>query len=140
MDLWSIAPGDTVHCNVNGRVFAAQAVAREGGMLTIAPPDGITAYRVSARDVTGHEPARAAQRVNDRRRRALREQIERSGGLATVADLARRLGLNTARMHDLARQPGFPRPVAHVSHGRTALYAVADVDAWDALRPSSSGR
>ncbi len=134
MDLWTIAPGDTVHCRVNGRVFTAQAVAREGGMLTIAPPDGETAYRVSARDVIGHEPARAVTAMADRRRGALAGHIERAGGLATVADLARRLGVNTARMHELARQPGFPRPVAHVSRGRTALYAVADVDAWAALR------
>ena len=134
MDLWRIAPGDTVHCNVGGRVFAAQAVAREGGMLTIAPPDGVTAYRVSARDVTGFEPARAVRAVNDRRREALAAQIERAGGLATLADLARRLGTNTARMHELAKHPAFPRPVAHVAHGRLALYAVADVDAWDARR------
>ena len=134
MDLWLIAPGDTVHCNVGGRVFAAQAVSREGGMLTIAPPDGVTAYRVSARDVTGHEPARTSRRANDRRRVALAAQIEHAGGLATIPDLARRLEVNTARMHELARQPDFPRPVAHVSNGRVAVYAVVDVEAWEALR------
>ena len=139
MDLWRIAPGDTVHCNVDGRVFAAQAVAREGGMLTIAPPDGVTAYRVSARDVTGFEPSRTARTANDRRRDALAVQIERAGGLATVPDLARRLGMNTARMHDVAKQPGFPRPVARVCHGRIALYVVADVEAWDARRSGVTG-
>jgi hypothetical protein len=138
MDLWTIAPGDTVHCRVNGRVFTAQAVAREGGMLTIAPPDGVTAYRVTAREVIGHEPARTVSAIADRRRGALATQIDRAGGLATVADLARRLGVNTARMHELSRQPGFPRPVAHVSRGRTAVYAVAEVDAWAAVRQAAA--
>ena len=138
MDLWLIAPGDTVHCRVNGRVFTAQAVAREAGMLTIAPPDGVTAYRVSARDVIGHVPARPTPTALDRRRGALADQIERAGGLATVRDLARRLGMNTARMHELARQPDFPRPVTHVAGGKTPLYAVAEVDAWAAIRQAAA--
>jgi hypothetical protein len=66
-----------------------------------------------------------------------RAHIFAAGGLATVTDLARRWGVSRSRAHELARREDFPSPVATVSDGAVALYAVNEVDHWRGLtRPA----
>jgi hypothetical protein len=60
----------------------------------------------------------------------LRAAIDRAGGLATLGDLARRWNVSRVRAHEIAQHPDFPEPVATISDGTTALYAIAEADKW----------
>jgi hypothetical protein len=46
--------------------------------------------------------------------------------LLTGADVARRLGVSTQRVHQLRQQPGFPEPIDRV--GNYLVWRAADVD------------
>lgn len=52
-----VLPGDRLECNVRGRVFTATVRAFAPGGYAIHPDSrNITYYRVTKRQVTGHEP------------------------------------------------------------------------------------
>lgn len=51
-----VRPGDTVTCNVRGRIFAARVrdVDIEAGKVVLDPPPGVGYYVVTWRQVTTH--------------------------------------------------------------------------------------
>lgn len=59
-----------------------------------------------------------------------RAHIYEAGGLATIAELGRRWGVSRSRAHEMAQREDFPAPVATVSEGAVALYAVVEADEW----------
>lgn len=52
--------------------------------------------------------------------------------LVTGAEIGRRLSLSTQRVHQLAAQPGFPRPLGRV--GNYVVWRWADVELWNDRR------
>jgi predicted DNA-binding transcriptional regulator AlpA len=74
----------------------------------------------------------AAQRI----RRAIHE----AGGVATQADLARRWQISRQHVCELVKDPTFPAPILRLNGTQTAVYAVADCDAWRANRQQRNTR
>lgn len=68
----------------------------------------------------------------------LHSQIDKAGGLATLAGLARRYGLSAQRMSQLAHSETFPAPLRLVGGGD--VYSVAEVDAWRERRAETRER
>jgi hypothetical protein len=66
--------------------------------------------------------------LSDPRVPQAQDRIKRLGGLASQADLARRYGITRQRVHQLAREPGFPEPAGHVS--RQPVWFAAAADQW----------
>lgn len=48
--------------------------------------------------------------------------------LVTGAEIARRLGLTTSRIHQLRERPDFPTPIGKV--GQAIVWRWADVEKW----------
>lgn len=59
---------------------------------------------------------------------ALRVAIEKAGGLASQADLARIWGITRSTANQLCTLDDFPEPVAII--GRSPVYAVDEAVAW----------
>ena len=55
--------------------------------------------------------------------------------LLGVADLATRWGYTRQGVHQLAARPGFPEPVALVNGGRTRVWLLTDIEAFEQGRP-----
>lgn len=51
MNLTSIKPGDTVECNVRGRIFNAEVLEKTELGLRIQPPPNHTYHNVTSRQV-----------------------------------------------------------------------------------------
>jgi hypothetical protein len=63
----------------------------------------------------------------------IRAYINEVGGLASLMDLAREWGISKARVHEIAKRPDFPAPVAEVAAGTSraiALYSRAQAQAY----------
>lgn len=58
--------------------------------------------------------------------------------LVTGAEIGRRLGLSTQRVHQLAARDDFPAPLGRV--GNYVVWRWADVATWDARGQRRSGR
>lgn len=58
--------------------------------------------------------------------------------LVTGAELGRRLGISTQRVHQLAERPDFPQPIGRV--GNSVVWRWSDVDEWNASTDRPSGR
>jgi len=56
-----------------------------------------------------------------------RKGIEQAGGLATVAELAKRWGITTQWAWELSRRDGFPAPITTL--GGRDLFFVSETDA-----------
>jgi hypothetical protein len=52
--------------------------------------------------------------------------------LVTGAEIGRRIGLSTQRVHQLAGQPGFPQPLGRV--GNYVVWRWRDVERWNKKR------
>ena len=55
--------------------------------------------------------------------------------LLGITDLATRWGYTRQGVHQLAIRSGFPAPVATVNGGRTRVWLLADVEAFEQGRP-----
>lgn len=58
------------------------------------------------------------------------EAVVKSGGLVTVADIARRWGVEHETARGYTGHPKFPKPVARA--GRSDLWLAAEADQWRA--------
>lgn len=55
--------------------------------------------------------------------------------LLGVADLAARWGYTRQGVHQFATRPSFPAPAAAVKGGRTRVWLLADIEAFEQGRP-----
>lgn len=58
--------------------------------------------------------------------------------LVTGAEIGRRLGLSTQRVHQLAERPDFPAALGHV--GNSVVWRWADVQQWNETTKRTTGR
>lgn len=58
--------------------------------------------------------------------------------LVTGAEVGRRLGVSTQRVHQLAERDDFPAPLGRV--GNSVVWRWADVEAWNANTDRPGGR
>lgn len=69
----------------------------------------------------------------------VRADLALLGGLATVADLAKRWDVTVQRAWNMSKQAGFPAPLETI--GGTKLYVVAEAEAYrNRDRPASMAR
>lgn len=58
--------------------------------------------------------------------------------LLGIADLAARWSYTRQGIHQLTDRPGFPAPAAAVNGGRTRVWLLADIEAFEGGRPELS--